>query len=103
MFRKCVVVAVVLTCLAAWPAAALAGGGGHAIKTFGPGSPGLGDPYFPFDGNGGYDVKHYDLAIAYDPPTDVLRGVATITRAGHAEPLELQPRLQRAHDPLDQG
>src|SRR4051812_828425 len=78
MLRKGVVVAVVMGCLAAWPAGALAGGGGHAVKTFGPGSPGIGDPYFPFDGNGGYDVKHYDLDIAYDPPTDVLRGVATI-------------------------
>ena len=25
------------------------------------GAPGLGDPYFPRAGNGGYDVKHYDL------------------------------------------
>ena len=43
------------------------------------GSSGLGDPYYPKDGNGGYDVQHYDLAIAYDPPTGVLRGTATIT------------------------
>jgi len=27
------------------------------------GSPGLGDPYFPRLGNGGYDVQHYDIAI----------------------------------------
>ena len=26
-----------------------------------PGAPGIGDPYFPTDGNGGYDVAHYDL------------------------------------------
>ena len=45
---------------------------------FGPGAPGIGDPYFPLDGNGGYDVAHYDLDIAYEPATDVLRGVATI-------------------------
>ncbi|UUI67266.1 immune inhibitor A [Aeromicrobium duanguangcaii] len=44
-----------------------------------PGAPGIGDPYYPTDGNGGYDVKNYDLAIAYDPPTDRLRGRATIT------------------------
>ena len=25
-------------------------------------------PYFPFAGNGGYDVQHYDLAIRYQPP-----------------------------------
>lgn len=44
-----------------------------------PGAPGIGDPYFPLDGNGGYDVEHYDLDVRYDPATDVLQGVATIT------------------------
>ena len=43
-----------------------------------PGAPGVGDPYFPLDGNGGYDVDEYDLAIRYDPATDVLQGTATI-------------------------
>jgi aminopeptidase N len=43
-----------------------------------PGAPGIGDPYYPLDGNGGYDVAHYDLAVQYDPATDVLTGVATI-------------------------
>ena len=42
------------------------------------GSSGLGDPYYPLDGNGGYDVSHYDLALTYDPATDTLTGVATI-------------------------
>lgn len=45
---------------------------------FTPGAPGIGDPYFPLDGNGGYDVKHYVLDVTYDPATDVLEGVATI-------------------------
>ena len=49
-----------------------------ATATFRPGSPGLGDPYFPLDGNGGYDVKHYLLDIRYHPATDVLQGTATI-------------------------
>jgi hypothetical protein len=44
----------------------------------GPGAPGAGDPYFPRDGNGGYDVGHYDLALRYRPGTDVLVGRATI-------------------------
>jgi hypothetical protein len=44
-----------------------------------PGAAGIGDPYFPKDGNGGYDVSHYDLSIAYTPKTRVLRGVAAIT------------------------
>ena len=42
------------------------------------GATGLGDPYYPSDGNGGYDVSHYDLALTYDPATDELAGVATI-------------------------
>ncbi|HST86043.1 MAG TPA: M1 family aminopeptidase [Kineosporiaceae bacterium] len=46
---------------------------------FTPGAAGVGDPYFPLDGNGGYDVQHYDLEVGYDPPTDMLTGVATIT------------------------
>jgi aminopeptidase N len=31
----------------------------------GVGSPGLGDPYFPLAGNGGYDVRHYSLDLDY--------------------------------------
>jgi Peptidase family M1 domain/Immune inhibitor A peptidase M6/Peptidase M1 N-terminal domain len=46
---------------------------------FTPGAPGIGDPYFPLAGNGGYDVTHYRLGVGYDPATDVLTGVATVT------------------------
>jgi aminopeptidase N len=45
---------------------------------FTPGAPGLGDPFFPLAGNGGYDVQSYDLEIDYDPATDMLAGKATI-------------------------
>ncbi|MEV2256469.1 M1 family metallopeptidase [Streptomyces sp. NPDC050147] len=44
-----------------------------------PGSPGVGDPYFPQLGNGGYDVRHYGLDVAYNPDTDRLDGRTTIT------------------------
>ncbi|MFI6599909.1 M1 family metallopeptidase [Nonomuraea sp. NPDC050536] len=44
-----------------------------------PGAPGAGDPYFPNQGNGGYDVGHYDLALDYNPSSNTLTGVATIT------------------------
>lgn len=44
-----------------------------------PGSEGIGDPYFPLYGNGGYDVASYDLKIRYDPATDQLGGTATVT------------------------
>lgn len=38
------------------------------------------DPYFPKAGNGGYDVSHYDLKLAYDPADGHrLTGTATIT------------------------
>ena len=50
-----------------------------------PGAPGAGDAYFPYAGNGGYDVQHYDLDVTYTPPAPApapivgqLSGVATI-------------------------
>jgi len=43
-----------------------------------PGSAGIGDPYFPTDGNGGYDARHYSLDVRYDPATDRLVGQARI-------------------------
>ena len=45
------------------------------------GSRGVADPYFPAAGNGGYDVKHYELELDYVPATRALTGVATITAA----------------------
>ena len=55
-----------------------AGPAGGQPGVFTPGAAGLGDPYFPLDGNGGYDVQHYLLELTYNPDTDVLTGVATI-------------------------
>jgi hypothetical protein len=43
-----------------------------------PGDAGIGDPYFPLEGNGGYDVRHYDLTFSYDPVTDRLDAVNAI-------------------------
>lgn len=57
---------------------ALAGRPADALSPATPGSAGIGDPYFPLDGNGGYDVKHYDLAIRYAPATKQLAGVVRI-------------------------
>jgi hypothetical protein len=42
------------------------------------GSAGIGDPYFPGDGNGGYDVTHYNLNVTYDDKSGVLTGVTDI-------------------------
>ncbi|MET8152630.1 M1 family metallopeptidase [Actinoplanes sp. NPDC049668] len=47
--------------------------------SFAAGAPGAGDPYFPTYGNGGYDVRDYDLKLRYDPAGNELSGTATIT------------------------
>jgi len=44
-----------------------------------PGGSGVRDPYFPKAGNGGYDVTHYGLDLAYDPDGRRLTGTAEIT------------------------
>ncbi|GHJ46072.1 peptidase [Catellatospora sp. TT07R-123] len=43
-----------------------------------------GDPYYPGYGNSGYDVASYDLKVKYDPATDRLTGVATVTATATA-------------------
>ncbi|MEV5487684.1 M1 family metallopeptidase [Streptomyces bobili] len=59
---------------------ALAGcAGGDGGGTDDVGASGLGDPYFPKAGNGGYDVRHYDLDLAYDPTGHRLSGTARVT------------------------
>src|SRR3954462_3003849 len=72
------VVAVAVLSLAG--AAPVVAGGGHAAGAtgFSPGRPGVGDPYFPLEGNGGYDVSHYDPPLGYRPPPPPPRGPATI-------------------------
>lgn len=45
---------------------------------FAPGAAGLGDPYFPEHGNGGYQVDHYDLEVRYDPASKQLTGRVTL-------------------------
>jgi aminopeptidase N len=44
-----------------------------------PGAATSGDSLFPADGNGGYDVEHYAITIAYTPKTKALIGTNTIT------------------------
>jgi aminopeptidase N len=59
---------------------AAAGAGSH-------GSAGLGDPFFPKAGNGGYEVGHYGLHVHYQPQTNALRGTAKL-RAKATQPLD---------------
>jgi aminopeptidase N len=61
------------------------GAGPVAADRYAAGAAGAGDDYFPFSGNGGYDVQHYDLDLTYTPPgpapaplSGQLSGVATI-------------------------
>ena len=44
-----------------------------------PGAPGIGDPYFPSMGNGGYEVDHYDLRLSVRPRPNEVKAVATIS------------------------
>ncbi|MBT2415806.1 M1 family metallopeptidase [Streptomyces sp. ISL-12] len=50
-----------------------------------PGGSGVRDPYFPKAGNGGYDVTHYGLDLAYDPDDHHLTGTATVTARATAD------------------
>jgi aminopeptidase N len=51
---------------------------GFASAAHAQGAPGVGDPYFPLEGNGGYDAIHYDVKLSYDPASDRLDGVVTM-------------------------
>ncbi|WP_033291104.1 M1 family metallopeptidase [Amycolatopsis jejuensis] len=51
---------------------------GTASAAPAPGTPGVGDPYYPKAGNGGTDVLHYDIRLTYQPATDLLSGTTTL-------------------------
>jgi aminopeptidase N len=53
--------------------------GTAGAAAFQPGSSGLGDPFFPNAGNGGYDVSHYSLTLSYEPASNQLAGTAVVT------------------------
>lgn len=91
MPRLRIATVLVLTgCLAlAAPAAATASAAGSPPATGSPpaagstpagspGSPGVGDPFFPFGGNGGYDVRHYHLDLTWQPDSKLVTGSETI-------------------------
>ncbi len=43
------------------------------------GAAGIGDPYFPLDGNGAIDVQHYEIHNAYDFESGQLSGWTRVT------------------------
>jgi aminopeptidase N len=70
-------------CAAVAATATLVAGAGVALAApagthHGYGARGAGDPYYPRQGNGGYEVDHYRLQIHYAPSTHRIRGVETI-------------------------
>jgi aminopeptidase N len=66
--------ALVVAGLIAGPAA----GAGRQAPS--PGAPGIGDRLFPTLGNGGYDARHYDLALTYptNAPSQTVNGEVTM-------------------------
>ncbi len=49
----------------------------HPVS-YSPGAEGIGDPYYPKLGNGGYDALHYTLELSIDPKNNTLSGDCTI-------------------------
>ena len=99
MTRKLVLATIVtLLCLASLPGLGLA-----KSPKYTAGSAGIGDPYFPGDGNGGYDVIHYDLKVTYEPEHGQAQGRGHDHRDGDPEPLEVQPGLRRPPPQRGQG
>jgi aminopeptidase N len=74
-----VVVLLVATGAAAPTVGTTARAGRPHPTRFAPGSSGIGDPYFPHEGNGGYDARHYSLRLSFDPDTHRLAGSSTVT------------------------
>ena len=55
-------------------ASLLTGGAVASVSRPTPGAPGVGDPYYPLYGNGGYEARAYDLAVRYNPASGLLQG-----------------------------
>jgi aminopeptidase N len=84
-FRRTLFVLSLVLAVLFVPGTAPAAPGGDSGPRYTAGAPGAGDAYFPYAGNGGYDVTHYDLDLTYKPPAPDpaplvghLEGVATI-------------------------
>jgi aminopeptidase N len=77
LFRKFAATVAVIALSLAAPGVADASKGRGSNQCVA-GAPGVGDAYFPTYGNGGYDTRHYDLDIDYDPATDRVEGEASI-------------------------
>jgi aminopeptidase N len=69
-----------------------------------PGADGLGDPFFPQAGNGGYDVSHYDLSLDWHSSGRLDGKAAIAAKASQglsSFDLDLRPRLDVASVKVD--
>lgn len=63
------------------------------------GDAGIGDPYYPLAGNGGYQIDSYDINLSYDPVSNELKSTATLTGSVTSDEgltqfnLDLQPTM----------
>jgi hypothetical protein len=74
------VLAPLLSLVLAWPTLVATGAADGAERVAGtPGAAGIGDPYFPDDGNGGIDVVHYDVRDSYAFGSGRLSGRTRLT------------------------
>ena len=74
-----VVLAAPLGVAWAWRSATAPGPAGAPVPNATRGEPGLGDPYYPEAGNGGYDVAKYQISVSWDPAKTTLSGTTVIS------------------------
>jgi aminopeptidase N len=79
------VVAATTTALTLCAPLASANDSRHGHGRFTAGAPGVGDLYYPLAGNGGYDVRHYDITGTYEPATNVWAATTVITARATAD------------------
>ncbi|MBO1331521.1 M1 family metallopeptidase [Streptomyces sp. VRA16 Mangrove soil] len=70
--------AAAITVVAALTGPAAVSRAADTADTPSPGAPGLGDPLFPLDGNGGYTVRHYTLDFDWQAPRTPFAASTTI-------------------------
>ena len=94
--RRAAVLAPLVLVAAVLPGAAAAAPAAAGSGTVG--SDTAGDPYFPLQGNGGYDVASYRITVRFDPHTKQLAGTtsvfATATQALSRFDLDLRRNLR---------
>jgi len=83
-------------------------GAGTVTERPRPGRAGVGDTYYPELGNGGYDVAHYTVGIAWNPEDGTIEGRTSIDATATAPPVIVDvqtntPRLASRTSRGDRG